>query len=223
MTSTNSALIVPPPSTATALVTNDIRDIRQPVPIPNYWIWLWLGIAVWVIITAAVLGWVWWRKKKSQIPPIPVVPPHVRARNKLAGALALLQDPRLFCILVSDTLRVYLEERFDFHAPERTTEEFLLELKGTTILNVDQKQRLAEFLEQCDLVKFARFEPTEIQLRELLEAALRLIDETSYVQQLPAAAPRPGLPPAAPPPLPMTAQPAVTAARNPESALRNPE
>ena len=44
----------------------------------------------------------------------------------------LIGQPKEFCILVSDTLRWYLEERFDFHAPERTTEEFLYELRGTT-------------------------------------------------------------------------------------------
>ena len=92
----------------------------------------------------------------------------------------MLHDPRLFCSLVSDTLRIYLEERFHFRAPERTTEEFLQELHATTLLNTDQKQRLAEFLAQCDLVKFARFEPAELTLRALLDAALRLIDETRY-------------------------------------------
>jgi hypothetical protein len=81
---------------------------------------------------------------------------------------------------VSDTLRVYLEERFDCHAPDRTTEEFLFELQDAPWLTPDQKQSLGEFLENCDLVKFARFEPTESALRELHDAASRLIDETQY-------------------------------------------
>ena len=58
----------------------------------------------------------------------------------------LINQPRPFCILVSDTVRLYLEERFNFHAPERTTEEFLHELQATRLLLPDQKQSLGEFL-----------------------------------------------------------------------------
>ena len=64
---------------------------------------------------------------------MPPVPAHVRAKQKLEEALALISQPKEFCVLVSDTIRFYLEERFDFRAPERTTEEFLRELGGTDV------------------------------------------------------------------------------------------
>jgi len=96
------------------------------------------------------------------------------------AALAMIQDPRLFCIEVSNIARIYLEERFNFHAPERTTEEFLAELQSTRLLAPDQKDSLGQFLQSCDLVKFARFEPTEAALHELHDSALRLVDETQY-------------------------------------------
>ena len=51
----------------------------------------------------------------------------------------MIGQPREFCILVSDTVRWYLEERFDFRAPERTTEEFLYELQGTNLLTPDRR------------------------------------------------------------------------------------
>ena len=35
-----------------------------------------------------------------------------------------------------------------------------------------------EFLESCDLVKFAKYEPGEPELRELHSSALRLVEET---------------------------------------------
>ena len=72
-------------------------------------------------------------------------PAHVRAKQKLQEALALDRPAREFCILVSDTVRWYLEERFDFRAPERTTEEFLHELQGTNLLTPDQKDSLGDF------------------------------------------------------------------------------
>ncbi|HEV2694380.1 MAG TPA: hypothetical protein VG347_15920, partial [Verrucomicrobiae bacterium] len=105
-------------------------------------------------------------------------PAHIRAKRKLSDALAYLAQPKTFCIIVSDTARFYLEERFDFHAPERTTEEFLRELSGTKLLLPEQKESLANFLASCDLVKFAKYEPGETELRGLHSSALRLVEET---------------------------------------------
>jgi len=160
--------------------TNDIRAIKPPLEIPNNWAWVWWVLGALVLVAAAIALWPWMQRKLFTPAPVPVIPPHVRAKNKLREALSLISDPRLFCIAVSDALRVYLEERFDFRAPERTTEEFLLDLQQTPLLSSAQKESLATFLQECDLVKFARFEPHEDELRRLHDAALRLIDETQY-------------------------------------------
>lgn len=175
--SNSTALIVPPSNTGTS---NDIRAIKPPVEIPNSWAWVWWLAGTIALIAAGLLAWRWAQKKLFKPAPVVVVPPHVRARNKLREALSLIHDPRLFCGAVSDTLRVYLEERFSFRAPERTTEEFLVDLQRTQLLSEEQKQSLTVFLQECDLVKFARLEPTEEEMRRLHDAALRLVDETQY-------------------------------------------
>jgi hypothetical protein len=157
---------------------SDIRDIKPPVEIPNGWEWLWLTLGV--LAGAAILFalWKWWQKRRANIPVEPPVPSHVRAKQKLEQALALIAQPKPFVIAVSDTARTYLEERFEFHAPERTTEEFLRELGGTDLLSPEQKESLGQFLESCDLVKFAKYEPGETELLELHSSALRLVGET---------------------------------------------
>ena len=160
--------------------TNDIRGIRPPVEIPNEWLWLWVTLAGVFLIAGALTAWLLLRKKQALPPLLPVVPPHVRAKQRLAEALAFLSDPNRFCTTVADTTRLYLEERFNLRAPERTTEEFLIELQTSPHLTLDQKQSLGMFLESCDLVKFARFEPAETTLRQLHDAALRLVDETQF-------------------------------------------
>ena len=114
----------------------------------------------------------------TRISILPPIPAHVRAKQKLEEALALISQPKEFCVLVSDTIRFYLEERFDFRAPERTTEEFLRELGETDLLLPEQKESLGKFLESCDLVKFAKYEPRENELRELHGAAVKLVEET---------------------------------------------
>jgi hypothetical protein len=176
--------------------TNDIRGIKPPVEIPYEWLWLWITLAVVFLIAAAVTSWLILRKKQAVIPLPPPVPPHVRAKQRLAEALPFLSDPNRFCTLVADAARLYLEERFRLRAPERTTEEFLAELRTSPHLTLDQKQSLGAFLESCDLVKFARFEPTETALRQLHDAALRLVDETQFDPINAATPPLP--PPAAP-------------------------
>src|SRR5437763_17157212 len=158
--------------------TNALRDIKPPIEIPNRWLILWWCLAALIAAALVSLAWRYWRKRRAQLAIVPVIPPHVRAKQKLQEALALLAQPREFCILVSDTIRWYLEERFDFHAPERTTEEFLYELQSTELLTRDQKESLGEFLNRCDLVKFARYEPREPELHDLRDSALRLVEET---------------------------------------------
>jgi hypothetical protein len=180
----------------TVQATNDIRAIRPPIQIPNGWMGIIFALALVALAVAAWFGWRLWRRKSLEPVVVPVIPPHERARRKLEEALALISQPKPFCILVSDTVRLYLEERFDFRAPERTTEEFLHELKATDLLTPDQKQSLGEFLAVCDMVKFARYEPGPTELRALHDSAVRLIDET---EPAPPPSPDPAAEPAVSP------------------------
>jgi hypothetical protein len=179
MTNT-TALIAPPPPTAStngAGAAPLFQDAPKPlIYIPNGWAWVIWGVAILALLTAAYFLWRWWRKKRD-LPP-PPIPAHVRARRRLEQALAMISEPKPFTTLVSGAIREYLEERFDFHAPERTTEEFLYELQGSQLLTLDQKKSLEDFLAGCDLIKFAQYDPTEMELRGLYEAALRLVNET---------------------------------------------
>lgn len=197
MTNATPAAALAPGSTPG--LTNDIRAIKPPVEVPGGWEWLYWTLAA--LAVAALVAWLWARHRRRQLAPAPapVIPPHVRARQRLAEALLALSDPERFCTAVSLALRVYLEERFQLHAPERTTEEFLVELQASAALSPAQKLSLQHFLQSCDLVKFARFEPTESALRDLHDAALRLVDETEFDPvHAPGAA---SASPAAPPPL----------------------
>ena len=168
----------PAPARALTTLTNELRDIKPPVEIPSGWARVWWTLAGLAVAALLFFAWRYWQKRCAETPPVPIIPPHVRAKQKLQEALALISQPQPFCFLVSDTIRVYLEERFDFRAPERTTEEFLHELQATDLLTAEQKRSLGEFLQRCDLVKFARYEPREPELYDLHNSALRLVEET---------------------------------------------
>ena len=178
MIKSTGAVVVPSPDAVTNnVMAADIRDIRPLVDVPLGWEWLtWTLVG---LIGALILRklWVLWKNR----PPAGIKRPRVSAEQKahqqLDAALRLLMEPKVFCATVSDAVRLYLEERFRFRAPERTTEEFLSELQKSPRLNPEQKGALAMFLERCDLVKFARFEPAETELKELHSVAHRLVEE----------------------------------------------
>ena len=175
----SGALVVPTPAAQdTNTVEVTLRDIKAPVEIPDYVVFLWIAGGV---LLAAVLGfllWKFWLKKKFAPVVVPPLPPHVRAKRRLREAMSLINEPTQFTVFVSDTLRVYLEEQFNFRAPERTTEEFLHELGATRLLTDVQKKSLGQFLSRCDLIKFAKYDPTKPELEELQQAAMSLVEET---------------------------------------------
>lgn len=179
MIKSTGAVVVPSPSSATnKLADADIHDIRPPVDIPNGWEWLW-----WVLGGALLLLAIWglwkWMQSRPKTASVPRLSPEMRARQQLDDALRWLHEPKTFCTALSDAIRLYLEERFELHAPERTTEEFLNELQQSSRLDAEQKLTLGEFLGSCDLVKFAKHEPAETELRTLYFVGHRLVDETA--------------------------------------------
>ena len=106
---TNAAAIIVPDKASTA---TNIRGIKAPVVIPNPWIWLWWLLGA--LILAALAAWLWraFKRKKSASAPLVIIPP-TNALEKLREALALLNQPRPFCIAVSDTTG-YLEDDSSF-------------------------------------------------------------------------------------------------------------
>ena len=200
---TNTALPAAPrsllPADTNAVAQLDIRPDRPPQPISSAWAWIGgLGL----LAALALAAWYAWRRYRAgqkRLPPAVVIPPYRRALDRLRAALDLVHDPERFCVVVSDAVRWYLEERFQLRAPERTTEEFLTELRAGERVSGLQQTLLGDFLTRCDLVKFARHEPSEPELRELHDAAVRLVEETEPLLN-PQAAP-PASPPAPAPAL----------------------
>ena len=86
-----------------------------------------------------------------------------------------------FYVALSGIVRRYLEGRFGLRAPERTTEEFIRDALTSKKLSDAHRDLVAGFLEQSDLVKFARHAPGPADMRNALESAERLVRETMSV------------------------------------------
>jgi hypothetical protein len=167
-----------------------IKDIAAPLEMPAPW-WPWAAGAA--ALAALLAGFYWWRKRKRlERDAVPPPAPHEVAYQELEKLLAagLLEkgDAKLFYLRLSNVLRHYIEDRFGLRAPEQTTEEFLAELRRNQPFGSAHKERLQEFLEHCDLVKFAEMQPTRGEAETSVALCRRFIDETRH-EESPAEEP----------------------------------
>ncbi len=160
-----------------------IADIEDVVDIPkkaSYW-WLWV-LGVVGTITAGIVVWVYLgRKRQAELIRI-FKPAHEIAYERLRALVQknLVKKGKIkeFYEQMSDILRHYIEHRFNLRAPERTTEEFLIELATTEVLPSSDKDDLGEFLKHCDLVKFAKHNPTTEQIQKTFDLVKNFIEKT---------------------------------------------
>lgn len=145
----------------------DILDIRGPIPIPAPFPWLpWTAGAV----GAAALGlgaWAWFRRPRRKLP-------YELALEKLEATRPLMQSENAqpFSLAVSEIVRRFIEECLPVRAAHRTTSEFLHDLVSLPESPLaGQREVLADFLEHCDLAKFARWSLTIPQMEAMLASA----------------------------------------------------
>jgi hypothetical protein len=87
---------------------------------------------------------------------------------------------REFGIAASEAIRDYIEKRFDVVATQRTTEEFLQTLlQSSNEALARHRSLLAEFLQQCDFVKFAGASLTGADMESLFRSARGFVLETA--------------------------------------------
>ena len=164
----------------------DIHDIRNPYEFP-----LWASCLMIAVVLALIGFLIFWyiRKKGSTLKPQPLLP----KRKPWEIALDALEDLRLkqypasgifklFYSQLSDIVRHYLEDRFAIKAPEMTTEEFLIFAHTSTAISDGQKQFLRDFLNGCDMVKFAKYTPSVNDAQGNFDLAKKLVQETIVVE-----------------------------------------
>jgi len=162
----------------------DIRAIKPPRALKSSYWKLIAFLAGGIILVALLIlaGRMIFRRWERIPPPPPPVPPHEIAYTELARIknedLPSRGRVKEYYTRVSDVVRRYLENRFRLKAPERTTEEFLVEMATTSLLSLRHQELVGDFLAHCDLVKFARYGPSEKEIEDVYDSAVRLVDET---------------------------------------------
>jgi LPXTG-motif cell wall-anchored protein len=167
----------------------DIKEIAPPFDLAGMPPWVYGLIAAGVLALAAAAYYFWRRRKKEAEAAIPIIPPHELAFEELAKLLAedliAKGEIKLFYLRLSNILRRYIEGRFGLHAPESTTEEFLEDLRAGSDFSSEQKSLLRRFLQHCDLVKFAKHQPTQDEVDLAVGSCRTFIEETKPLAESP--------------------------------------
>ncbi|MFK8039381.1 MAG: hypothetical protein AB8B74_13895 [Crocinitomicaceae bacterium] len=145
----------------------------------DYWHWIVIFI---LILAIGFLAYKYAKKPKPEvIVEVPKVPAHITALSILKELSKNKawenDDKKVYYSSVTDTVRKYLEERFEILAMEETTVEIIKDLKYSDILSKD-KFFLQEILQQADMVKFAKFKPDNHDGEIVLEKSIEFVERT---------------------------------------------
>jgi len=139
-------------------------------------------IPTWLVFLATFVGLaviglvVWWiRGKLKRVAP--AKSPRERAQEALDDIAELIDNENSyrFSIKVSDILRRYVTEQYHLPVTRQTSVEFLEALASNPSFSGDDKLLLQDFLNRCDLIKFARYDATPEDSRLLLDEAMRFV------------------------------------------------
>lgn len=158
----------------------------MPVVVRNdllIWVLVALAAAAVASLTAIIIYRRWRAWVDAHKPPPPPVPPHERARARLAEIEAMgLVEQREFktlALLVSEVIREFLGALLGFPGTDSTTWETLESVRttaGDKGVGRMSTMELEDFLALCDLIKFAKFEPSVADAQALIRRSHEMID-----------------------------------------------
>ena len=169
-----------PVDTATFKVHDIKGQIRYPVTFREVLPWLGLGLGLAGLI--ALIVWLivrYGRKRNAEAER--KEPAHIVALRKLdkyrGDKMWAPEKQKAFYSGITDTLREYIDARYEIGAMEMTTAEIVRKLKGTDVPE-DLQGGLKELFERADFVKFAKFIASDEDNAGALPFAVRFVTST---------------------------------------------
>lgn len=152
----------------------ELHDIAPPV---DYSL-----VPTWVIFVATFVGLtllgllVWWiaRRRRKILPPQLPRDRALEALERIGVEIERI-NPYQFSIHVSDILRRYVTEQYALPVTRQTSIEFLNSMTKKSPFSEEEKSLLEDFLNRCDLIKFARYDATTADSTLLLDEATRFV------------------------------------------------
>jgi len=166
---------------------SEIKDIKEPLN-PQY---VLADFLVWILIALLLFLTIYlfkkFYKKKSNQKEIKevkkIIPPHLLALEELAKIekKELWQSGKIkeYHSEISESLRKYIENRYNFNALELTTNEILEYIKNH--ISVEIFNELKKILEMSDLAKFAKSKPTDHDNIECINLSVKFVNQTKLI------------------------------------------
>jgi hypothetical protein len=156
------------------LAAEEFHDIAPPVDYSLLPPWvIFCGVLLALVLLGVITWWVRcrWRRPKPQQSPRERT---LEQLDRIGREIETL-SPYQFSIRLSDILRRYVTDQYHLPVTRQTSVEFLSALTQASPFSEDEKSLLEDFLNRCDLIKFARYDATMEDSRLLLEEATRFV------------------------------------------------
>jgi len=164
----------------------EIQDIKAPIRIPIDWLLVSIiAFLVLALIVAAYFGYKYYQKKKLGkvvVEPEIILTPF----EKAIANLTKLEEKKLwqqgeikeYHSELTGIVRDYFENKYNFIALEMTTSEIISNLKLKDV-NFEVIKTTEEFLENADMVKFAKFKPMPTINETMMKQAYLIVNKTN--------------------------------------------
>lgn len=164
-----------------------ISDIKGPLSAGSVWQWYLLVFVIFVLLVIATIFLLKFLKNrnrkeseedgdKTKKTPYEIALERLDVlKEKDFLSRGLVKE---YYFELSLIVRYYLEDRFLIRAPEMTFEEFLVSMKSARQLTDSQKELLRKFLQDSDMVKFAKYGPKSEEIKHAFDSAVELIENT---------------------------------------------
>lgn len=161
----------------------DIEDIKPPenIPVINKMLVYLLVIFIIVIFVAIFAVLKYFKKPEKKLLP------HEKAFHDLdilinSGFLKR-EEYKKFYFCLSEILRKYLKERFDFPAMEKTSGELGIILENSSEIASENKEFIIKFLEKTDFYKYTDYTSGDMIARKLFESTEKFIESTKLIPE----------------------------------------
>ncbi len=169
---------------------DDVREIKPPITLPHSFLF-WLFTVILPLLALGTFFLVRHLRARNSgnilINSEPARPPHEIAYERLSKLkeLKLIEQEKIkeHYYLLSEIIRGYLEARFELPIVERTTSEAYKEMVGSAKLKRKEVTLIKDFLEECDLVKFAKMLPEAKEIDSDFEKGVSIVDLTKFIPQ----------------------------------------
>ncbi len=171
--------------------TAEIRDIKAPINTPltirELTPWILLGAGGLIVLFIGIFMYqILTGKKKFSLKTEPTIPAHEKALERLYQIKKekIWQQGKVkeYYVMLSNTIRIYLEERYNIDAMEMISSEILEKFRKYAQDDSLLLEMLESLLNLSDMVKFAKEDPAPVENETNLNNAFIFVEKTKPVE-----------------------------------------